>query len=135
MRLLDTDVMIDLMRGFAPAIAWFESLGDEEAPALPGFVVMELICGCRNRTELTELKERLRPFKIYWPREQDLDQSLADLWMYRLSHGLKILDTLIARCATGHEAILYTFNTKDFSLISGLKLEQPYSRSLAKSGN
>jgi predicted nucleic acid-binding protein len=79
MRLLDTDVMVDLMRGFAPAIAWFESLGDEEAPALPGFVAMELICGCRNRTELTQLQERLRPIKINWPHEQDLDQSLADL--------------------------------------------------------
>jgi predicted nucleic acid-binding protein len=130
MRLLDTDVMVDLMRGFAPAIAWFESLGDEEAPALPGFVAMELICGCRNRTELTQLQERLRPIKINWPHEQDLDQSLADLWTYRLSHGLKILDTLIGRCATRYEATLYMFNTKDFSLISGLKLAQPYSRSL-----
>src|SRR5713101_9077052 len=98
MRLLDTDVMIDLMRGFAPAVAWFESLADEEAPGLPGFVAMELICGCRNGKELSELKERLRPFKIYWPHEQDLDQALADLWTYRLSDGLKILDALIGRC-------------------------------------
>ncbi len=68
MRLLDTDVMIDLLRGFAPAVTWFESLGDEEAPALPGFVVRELICGCRHGTELRTLKERVQPFRIYWPR-------------------------------------------------------------------
>ena len=88
MRLLDTDVMIDLMRGFAPRslIKW---LADEDAPGLPGFVAMELICGCRNRTELSELKQRLRPFKIYWPREQDLEQALIDLWTYRLSEGLE----------------------------------------------
>ncbi len=85
--------------------------------------------------ELNELKERLQPFKIYWPKEQDLDQALADLWTSRLSDDLKILDALIGRCATGHAATLYTFNTKDFSLISGLKLAQSYSRSLAKSGN
>ncbi len=129
MRLLDTDVMVDLMRGFAPAVAWFESLAEGEAPGLPGFVAMELIRGCRNGEELDELKERLRPFRIYWPDEEDLDQALSDLWTYKLSNDLKILDALIGRCATGHEATLYTFNTKDFSLISGLTLQQPYSRS------
>jgi predicted nucleic acid-binding protein len=128
MRLLDTDVVIDLMRGFTPAVSWFESLGNQEAPALPGFVVMELICGCRNAAELQVLKERLRPFKIQRPAVRDLDKALIDLWNFRLSHGFKILDALIARSATAHGATLYTFNTKDFSLISGLNIEQPYSR-------
>ena len=128
MRLLDTDVVIDLMRGFPPAVSWFESLANQEAPALPGFVVMELICGCRNAAEVNALKDSLRPFKIYWPGELDLDEALLDLWNFRLSHGLKILDALIARCASAHGATLYTFNTKDFSFISGLNIEQPYSR-------
>ena len=33
MRLLDTDVMVDVLRGYQPAVAWLESL--DEAPALP----------------------------------------------------------------------------------------------------
>lgn len=41
MYLLDTDVLIDIQRGHAPAIAWFSSLSD--IPSVPGFVVMELI--------------------------------------------------------------------------------------------
>jgi len=41
MYLLDTDVLIDIQRGHAPAIAWFCSLS--EVPSVPGFVVMELI--------------------------------------------------------------------------------------------
>jgi hypothetical protein len=49
---------------------------------------------------------------------RDLDKALIDLWNFRLSHGFKILDALIARSATEHGATLYTFNTKDFSLIS-----------------
>jgi predicted nucleic acid-binding protein len=51
MRLLDTDVMIDILRDYAPAIEWLSSLQDEEAPGLPGFVVMELVQGerwCRS---------------------------------------------------------------------------------------
>jgi hypothetical protein len=41
MILLDSDVMIDLMRQYPPALIWFDSLSDEEELTLPGFVVME----------------------------------------------------------------------------------------------
>jgi predicted nucleic acid-binding protein len=34
MRLLDTDVLIDLQRRHAPAVAWFGSL--REVPSVPG---------------------------------------------------------------------------------------------------
>ena len=44
MLLLDTDVMIDLLRQYSPAVAWLDSLGEEEI-VLPGFVVME---SCRG---------------------------------------------------------------------------------------
>ena len=50
MILLDTDVMIDLLRKYPPAVAWLGSIGEEEV-VLPGFVVMELIQGCRNKVE------------------------------------------------------------------------------------
>lgn len=41
MYVLDTDVLIDIQRGYPPALAWFSNL--TELPALPGLVVMELI--------------------------------------------------------------------------------------------
>ena len=40
MVLLDTDVMIDILRGYPPALAWLRSL-DDDVIALPGFVLME----------------------------------------------------------------------------------------------
>ena len=46
MRLLDTDVAIDLLRKKSNAQAWFASL--PELPAMPGFVAMELLQGCQN---------------------------------------------------------------------------------------
>ena len=42
MVLLDTDVMIDILRQFPPAVSWLDSLNDEQI-VLPGFVIMELI--------------------------------------------------------------------------------------------
>ena len=50
MELLDTDVLIDVQRGHPPALAWFNSLTD--LPAVPGFVVMELIQDARNTQEV-----------------------------------------------------------------------------------
>jgi len=41
MILLDTDVMIDLLRQYPPAVAWLDSLGDEEI-VLPGYLAVSL---------------------------------------------------------------------------------------------
>jgi len=52
LRLLDPDIMTDVLRGFPPAVDWLGSLTGD-APALPGFVVIELMMGCRTRACLT----------------------------------------------------------------------------------
>ena len=48
--LLDTDVMVDVVREHPPAIKWFSAL--KEAPVLPGFVVLELMMGYQNRRDM-----------------------------------------------------------------------------------
>ena len=50
MVILDSDIMIDILRRYPSAINWLEALGEEEI-ALPGFVVMELLQGCRSKVE------------------------------------------------------------------------------------
>jgi hypothetical protein len=59
MILLDSDVMIDLLRQYPPATGWFDTLDDEEELLLPGYVVMELIQGCRNKPETLSLCSRI----------------------------------------------------------------------------
>ena len=55
MLLLDSDVVIDLLREYPPALTWFDTLAADEILYLPGYVVMELIQGCRNKMEQTRL--------------------------------------------------------------------------------
>jgi len=43
MILLDTDVMVDILRGYEPAKEWLASV---EEIGVPGLVAMELIQGC-----------------------------------------------------------------------------------------
>ena len=61
MILVDTDIMIDLLRGYPPAVQWLTSLEDEQI-VLPGFVAMELMQGCRNKIEQESLERKLMPY-------------------------------------------------------------------------
>jgi predicted nucleic acid-binding protein len=56
--LLDTDAMVDVLRGYEPAVEWLRML-TEEAPALPGFVVLELMDGCRSKMEMKRFLKRV----------------------------------------------------------------------------
>jgi hypothetical protein len=50
---VDTDVMIDIQRSYAPVLAWFASVS--ELPSIPGFVVMELIQDAQNKQQVRKV--------------------------------------------------------------------------------
>lgn len=123
--LLDTDIMIDVLRGYAPALKWLDSLAGEEI-VLPGFVVMELIQGCRNRNEQEKLEGFLIGFEVAWPSPEICDAALLVFARFRLSHGIGILDSLIGQLSVSLNGCLYTFNQKHYSGIPGIITNQPY---------
>ncbi|NER24527.1 MAG: type II toxin-antitoxin system VapC family toxin [Symploca sp. SIO1B1] len=126
MYLLDTDILIDIQRGYAPAISWFASLS--EIPSVPGFVVMELIQGTQNKQQVRKVLQLVAPLPVIWPTEDDCIRALSDFTAYHLSHKVGLIDTLIAACAVGRNATLCSFNIKHYRVILGLNIEQPYSR-------
>ncbi|NKQ35773.1 MAG: type II toxin-antitoxin system VapC family toxin [Chloroflexi bacterium] len=128
MILLDSDVMIDLLRQFPPAMAWFDTLADEEEIILPGYVVMELIQGCRNKREQEKLQRGLAAYGVIWPSADDCDKALEVFTQYRLSHNAGLLDTLIGQIAVALNVPLYTFNQKHYRFVPGLQTTQPYER-------
>jgi len=127
MIILDTDVMVDILRGYPPAVSWLESLGEQEL-GLPGFVVMELIRGCRNRREQRLLENALAEYTILWPTRRDCDAALQVFSKFYLTNNLGILDSLIGQTCVGLGSPLHTFNEKHYSVIPGLKTVRPYVR-------
>ncbi len=101
----------------------------DEAPGIVGLVVMELIEGCRNKSEMLSLIRGVESFQVYWPTEDDCSRALRNFPLSRLSHGVSIPDASIAECALGLDAVLCTFNTKHFSAVPALTTEQPYLKS------
>src|SRR5690242_15412396 len=104
---LDTDILIDVQRGHAAALSWFAGLA--ELPSVPGFVVMELIQGAHDARQVREALRLTAPLPIVWPTGADYQRALADFTAFHLSHGLGLLDALIAACAVGLSAELCTF--------------------------
>jgi len=131
MILVDTDVMIDLLREYPPVVAWLDFLGEEEI-ILPGFVVMELIQGCRNKAEQEKLERELGAYSVAWPSSEMCDEALSVFARYHLSHGLGIFDTLIGQMAVALNLPLYTFNQKHYAAIPKLKTVQPYEKGSQK---
>jgi predicted nucleic acid-binding protein len=126
MYLLDSDILIDIQRGYTPAITWFANL--PEIPSIPGFVVMELIQDTRNTQQLRNTLKLVAPLPVVWATEADCDRALSDFTVYHLSHNLGLIDALIAACAVGCGATLCTFNVKHYRVIPGLLVAQPYTR-------
>jgi predicted nucleic acid-binding protein len=119
--------MIDLLRRYPPALVWLESLGDEEL-LLPGFVVMELLQGCRNKAEQEKLEEDLQPYAVTWPSSEACNEARAVFAGAHLSHGLGLLDALIGQTAVALHVPLCTFNDKHYAAVPRLQTVQPYTK-------
>jgi predicted nucleic acid-binding protein len=126
MYLLDTDVVIDIQRGHAPAIAWFSTLAD--VPKVPGFVVMELVQDAQNAQQVRKVLQLVAPLPVVWATEADCARALSDFTTYHLSNRLGLLDALIAACAVGQGLALCTFNLKHYRVVPNLVTVQPYMR-------
>lgn len=127
MIILDSDIMIDLLRQYQPAVNWLESL-DQEEIVLSGFVVMELLQGCKNKVEQAKVEQFLTGFQIIWPSPETCEAALQVFSRYHLGYRVGLLDSLIGQTAVALNIPLYTFNRKHYAAIPNLLLIEPYSK-------
>ena len=128
MNLVDTDVLVDCLRGTIPAQQWLKQLAQQPF-AVPAVAAMELLICCRDRADLERIQRFLAKFEVVWPEASEFAAAYQLLLTHRLSSGLNIPDFLIAASALTRNARLYTFNFKHFQVVPGLDVERPYLRS------
>lgn len=126
MILLDTDVMVDIRRGLAPALQWFANL--QEAPAISVITVLELLRGCRNRREQDTIEQMTQRMPVIYLNRLTCERAVEYFRAFYLSHGIGILDSLIAATATTEGLVLCSFNTRHYQMIPDLQVVQPYIR-------
>lgn len=125
--LLDTDVLVEVLRGRPGPVAWLSSQ-PATAAGIPVIVWMELIQGARDQGERDQIVNRLAPHTISHLETDDSQVPSAWFAAYWLSHRIGILDCLIAATAVRLGVTLYTFNSGHFQVIPGLHLQSPYER-------
>ena len=120
--LIDTDILIDVGRKAAEAVSYLEHAEQKAVIGISLITQMELVVGCRNKSELNALEKFLRRFEIISLNESISFRGVNLLREYRLSHGLLIADSLIAATAITIAAPLATKNQQDYKFINGLEL-------------
>lgn len=120
--LLDTDVLIDYLRGQAQAVAYLEER--TETLLVSAITVAELFAGVRGGKERTALAAFLSAFEIV-----AIDAAIARRGGgfrrdYGNSHNVGLADALIAATAERAQAQLVTLNRKHFPMLTDVHV--PY---------
>ena len=120
--LIDFDVLIWFMRGNDAAVA---TVNSEVGWYISAVSYMELIQGCRNKTELKAIQ---KAFQSSASDVLPITQSISDaacrlVEKYSLSRSVHLADALIAATALEHKLPLLSGNGKHFTAIDGLELQ------------
>jgi predicted nucleic acid-binding protein len=121
--LVDTAVVVDVLRGYAPAVSW---LGQQAELGVSVVVWMEIIEGATDRQSEHRAVHLLDRFERINVTVQDMDWSLHQLLRFHLSHGLDAMDCLIASSSFRLNIPLYTHNMKHFTPLIGPLSQKPY---------
>jgi predicted nucleic acid-binding protein len=120
-KVLDTTVAVDHLRGKAPAVRFVDELLDGDEPvAASELVRYELTAGVR-RSEV-DLVERFFELLAWVPVDEEISRGAGALFReYSASHpGLGDVDYLIASTVVVLAADLLTTNVRHFPMFDGL---------------
>ena len=120
--MIDTDILIDVARSVNTAIERLNLETQTASPTISIITQMELMVGCRNKTELQHLKRFIQRYEVIPVDETISNKARKLLEEYYLSHGLLIPDGFIAATALVREIPLLSKNQRDYRFISQLNL-------------
>ena len=122
--LIDTDVLIEYLRGSEQAAKFLEGLdGDLLISAIS---VAELFSGARGPEELAALDQFMLAFEVIPVDERLARQGGTLRQEYHTSHGVGLADALIAASAMASGAELLTFNKRHYPMLENVRA--PYRR-------
>lgn len=117
--LLDTDVLIDFLRGYDKAVDFVTA--NSHRIILSSIVVAELYAGVKGSAELSALDNFISLFTVV-PVTAEIARA-GGLYKrdYAKSHGVGLADAIIAATCESENAGLKTLNVKHYPMIKGIK--------------
>lgn len=125
--LLDTDVLIDHLRGVPAAREWLtELLSTNVQPVISVITVAEIEAGIREPER--EPVEKLLSCLPGLPVDTDVARKAGHYRaVYAKTHGVLLPDAMIAATALVRDCTLYTLNSKYYPM-EDIDIVVPYSR-------
>jgi predicted nucleic acid-binding protein len=121
--LVDSSILIDVMRNYSPAQAW---LGQQGQLGVTRIVWLELLEGAENKTKQLQAILLLKRFVLIPMTDTDMVWAVEKMTRFGLSHNVDAFDCLIASVHPRLNLPLYTRNLKHFRpLIAHLAIS-PY---------
>jgi predicted nucleic acid-binding protein len=117
--LVDTDVMVDFLRGHPKAVALVQA--QSARIILSSIVAAELYAGVRGEAELATLDGLISLFRVVPVSPQLARAAGLHKRDHAKSHGIGLADAIIAATAEAENADLKTLNTKHYPMLKGLK--------------
>jgi predicted nucleic acid-binding protein len=121
--LLDSSILIDVLRGYQPAEDW---LATQNYLGTTRIVWLELLEGAQNKHAQRQAIKLLGRFKIVEMSNSDMQWAVEQLIRFGLSHNVDAFDCLIASVHPRLQLPLYTRNLKHFAPMIGRMAINPY---------
>ena len=122
--LVDTDVLIDYLRGDPRAEEFLES--NLDTVFLSSITVAELYQGVIEGDERSALDSMMSAFTILPVTEEIAKEGGLICRQYRKTHNSGLADCLIAATARRHDLPLYSLNLKHFPMLENAS--RPYRK-------
>lgn len=123
--IVETTVLVDLLRDYPPAISWYRTQLQPNLAITP-IIWMEIIGGGQNKLERLRAARLLKQFAMVYPTQADLDWAMQAQMRYELSSGVGMMDCLIASASYRLQIPLLTHNLKHFQPLLGSLAQKPY---------
>jgi predicted nucleic acid-binding protein len=120
--LIDTSIFIDYLRGYAPAVAWLNTL--QEPGLVSAVTYAELFAGVSSKHAERAVEKVLGSRRVVRIDAHVARRAGVFRRLYAASHSVEALDALIAACAEAEGATLATRNVMHFPMLSAV--EAPY---------
>lgn len=123
-KLVDSDVLIDYLRGQPEAITWLEA--EHEGTFVSAMSVAELFQGVREGSERRQLDMMLSAFTVLPITAAIAERGGLLRRQYARAHGCGLGDCLIAATAEEHDLELVTMNVRHFPML--VRVAAPYGK-------
>ncbi len=119
---IDTDIIIDHLRGKGLGVKIFEDIIRNKTPFTTYVNKFELLCGAKNKNEIQIINECLLGITAL-PFDQTSTEEAGKIYRDLKKKGnlIGIRDIMIAGIAKANKLTIATRNLKDFKRILGLR--------------